>query len=112
MQLVIEQASTPSTALPPLARLLALLCIVLFTLQLVASAAHRHEGGKAKPHCAACQAAAVVPGPVSATPPPLLVVFLAVAYVLARLPAGAQVRAPAYLSPPGQGPPAPVSPQR
>lgn len=109
MQLVIEQASAPGTALSPLTRVLALLCIVLFTLQLVAAAAHHHEGGKAKPHCAACQAAAVVPGPVSATPPPLLAVFLAVAYLLACLPESAHVHAPAYLSPPGQGPPASIS---
>jgi hypothetical protein len=108
MQLAIEQAVTPARALSRLTRFVVLVCIALFALQIIATAAHSHEDGKLKHHCAACHTAAPVLGDVPATPPLLLVVFLAVVYLLARAPAPILVLAPAYLMPPGQGPPAPL----
>ncbi|WP_296945622.1 hypothetical protein [uncultured Massilia sp.] len=110
MHLAIEQAATPARALSRLTRLAVLVCIALFTFQVLAAAAHRHEDGKVRHHCAACHAAAPALGDVPATPPLLLVVFLAVVYLLARAPAPILVVAPGYLMPPGQGPPAALSP--
>ncbi|MDN4051736.1 hypothetical protein QPK32_01385 [Massilia sp. YIM B02763] len=109
MHLAIEQAVTPARALSRLTRFVVMACIALFAFQLVAAAAHHHEDGKVKHHCAACHTAAPVLGDVPATPPLLLAVFLAAVYLLARAPAPIVVVAPAYLMPPGQGPPSLLS---
>lgn len=108
MHLAIEQAVTPARVLSRLTRFVVTVCIALFAFQLLAAAAHHHEDGKVKHHCAACHTAAPVLGDVPATPPVLLAVFLAVVYLLARAPARILVVAPAYLMPPGHGPPSPL----
>lgn len=83
------------------------LCAIVFALQMLAASAHSHGLADQLDDCVVCQVANHLPAGVPGTPPTLLAVFLAVAYLLARLPAArAHIAPPSYLIPPRQAPPA------
>jgi hypothetical protein len=83
------------------------LCAIVFALQLLAASSHSHGVADQLDDCVVCQVTNHLPADVPGTPPTLLAVFLAVAYVLARLPAAqAHIAPPSYLIPPRQAPPA------
>lgn len=85
----------------------ALLCVfgLLFALQLIGAAAHQHELTDTLPDCAICHVAGHATADLPAAPPAILAVFLALAYVLARLPIRRFFAAPSYLIPSRQAPP-------
>lgn len=87
-------------------RLVLAVCAVVFVLQMLAAASHAHDAADKLDDCVACQMSAHFPADLPSTPPALLAVFLAVVYLLARLPAApAAFAAPRYLIPPRQAPP-------
>ena len=87
-------------------RCLLALCAIVFALQLLAASSHSHDLADKLDDCVACQMAHHFPADLPGTPPALLAIFLAVAYLLARLPAApAWFPAPRYLIPPRQAPP-------
>ncbi len=87
-------------------RLVLALCAFVFALQMLAASTHKHDIAEKFDDCVACQLSSHFPADLPATPPALLAVFLAVAYLLARLPsAPAFVASPRYLIPPRQAPP-------
>ena len=82
------------------------LCAIVFALQLLAASSHSHDLADKLDDCVACQMASHFPADLPGTPPALLAIFLAVAYLLARLPATpAWFPSPRYLIPPRQAPP-------
>jgi hypothetical protein len=82
------------------------LCAIVFALQLLLASTHRHDLADQLDDCVACQVAAHFPADLPGTPPALLAIFIALAYLLARLPsAPAAIALPRYLIPPRQAPP-------
>jgi hypothetical protein len=82
------------------------LCAIVFALQMLAASSHSHDLAEKIDDCVACHVASHFPADLPGTPPALLAVFLAVAYLLARLPAApARIVPPSYLIPPRQAPP-------
>ena len=82
------------------------LCAIVFALQALAATSHSHDLADKLDDCVACQLANHFPADLPGTPPALLAIVLAVAYVLARLPsAPAWFASPRYLIPPRQAPP-------
>ncbi len=82
------------------------LCAIVFALQVLAASSHSHDLADNLDDCVACQMASHFPADLPGTPPALLAIFLAVAYLLARLPlAPAWFASPRYLIPPRQAPP-------
>ncbi|XLZ72392.1 hypothetical protein ABT364_10640 [Massilia sp. SR12] len=87
-------------------RLVLALCALVFALQMLSASTHKHDLAEKIDDCVACQMSSHFPADLPATPPALLAVFLAVAYLLARLPsAPAFVASPRYLIPPRHAPP-------
>ena len=70
----------------PLRRVLLGLCALVLALQLVGSAFHDHDLGEQLSDCVSCHVASHAIADIPAVSPQLLAVFLAVAYLLARLP--------------------------
>lgn len=82
------------------------LCAIVFALQVLAASSHSHDLADKLDDCVACQMASHFAADLPGTPPALLALFLAVAYLLARLPlAPAWFASPRYLIPPRQAPP-------
>ncbi len=82
------------------------LCAIVFALQVLAASSHSHDLADQLDDCVACQMASHFPADLPGTPPALLALFLAVAYLLARLPAvPARFSSPRYLIPQRQAPP-------
>ncbi len=82
------------------------LCAIVFALQALAGSTHSHDLADKLDDCVACQMAGHFPADLPGTPPALLALFLAVAYLLACLPSSpARFAAPRYLLPPRQAPP-------
>lgn len=92
-----------------LRRLLLCVCSLVLVAQLMGVAFHEHDASEQVPDCVACQLASQPLADIPAVPPSLLAVFLAVAYILARLPQASAVVPRRYLIPARQGPPAPRS---
>lgn len=89
-----------------LLRWLLALCAIVFALQLLAASSHSHDLADKLDDCVACQMASHFPADRPSTPPALLAVFLAVAYLLARQPSAPAAIAPQrYLIPQRQAPP-------
>lgn len=95
----------PQPAAASLRRMLACLCALVLALQLVGAAFHDHDLGDQLTDCVSCQVAAHACALLPAVAPQLLAVFLAVAFVLARLPRVAPVVLRRYLIPSRQAPP-------
>ncbi|SDF74089.1 MULTISPECIES: hypothetical protein [unclassified Duganella] len=108
MLLAIQQSGALAVTLSRVRKAVVCVCIALFLFQLGVTAGHRHEATESKAHCVLCHAATPALGDLPAAGATLLAIFLAIAYVLARLPEGVRRAAPAYLRPASQGPPASV----
>lgn len=91
----------------PLRRMLLAVCALLLALQLVGSAFHEHDLSEQLSDCVSCQIAAHTIADLPAVAPQLLAVFLAIAWVLARLPRPVLVVPLQYLIPSPQAPPRP-----
>lgn len=89
----------------PLRRVLLVLCAMLLALQLVGSAFHDHDLDEQLSDCVSCQIAAHSIADLPAVAPQLLALFLAIAWVLARLPRPVLVVVRQYLIPSPQAPP-------
>lgn len=108
--LPMQTYSTQQFRAPPqgkrLWRWVLALCAIVFALQVLAASSHSHDLADNLDDCVACQMASHFPADLPGTPPALLAIFLAVAYLLARLPlAPAWFASPRYLIPPRQAPP-------
>ncbi len=91
----------------PLRRALLCLCALILTLQLAATAFHQHDLHEHLPECVSCQMASNLPADLPAAGPLLIAVFVAVGWLLARLPSTVDVQVRRYLIPLRQAPPAP-----
>ena len=84
------------------------LCALMLALQLVGSAFHDHDLDEQLSDCVSCQMASHAIADIPAVAPQLLALFLAVAYLLARLPRPLpHVVLRRYLIPPCLAPPRP-----
>lgn len=88
-----------------LRRLLACACALILALQLIGTSFHDHDLAEQLSDCVSCQVAAQASADLPATPPQLLAIFLAVAFLLARLPRPAPFYRRQYLIPSPQAPP-------
>ena len=106
MQTSVTTQRSPARQGKRLWRWMLALCAVVFALQVLAAATYSHDLADKLDDCVACQMASHFPADLPGTPPALLAIFLAVAYLLARLPAApAWFAASRYLIPPRQAPP-------
>ena len=88
-----------------LRRVLLCLCALAMALQLVGSSFHDHDLADQLSDCVSCHVGAHSHATLPAAPPVVLAVFLAIAYVLARLPHPVAVVVQRYLIPSRQAPP-------
>ena len=88
-----------------LRRLLLCACALILALQLIGSSYHDHDLAEQLSDCVSCQVAAHATADLPAVSPQLLAVFLAVVYLLARLPRPAPFYRRQYLIPSPQAPP-------
>jgi len=88
-----------------LRRILLVLCALTLSLQLIGSGFHHHDLDEQLSDCVSCHVTSHANAALPAAPPLLLAVFLAVAYVLARLPRPPLVVLRQYLIPSPQAPP-------
>lgn len=88
-----------------LRRVLLCLCALAMALQLIGTSFHDHDLADQLSDCVSCHVASHSQAAIPATPPEVLAVFLAIAYVLARLPRPAAVVLRRYLIPSRQAPP-------
>lgn len=86
-------------------RVLACLCALVLALQLVGASFHDHDLSEQLSDCVSCQIASHSTADLPAVPPQLLAIFLAIAFVIARLPRPAPVVLRRYLIPARQAPP-------
>lgn len=100
-----QNATRRQPASASLRRMLACLCALVLALQLVGASFHDHDLGEQLSDCVSCQIAAHAGAALPAVAPQLLAVFLAVAFILARLPRTAPVVPRRYLIPLRQAPP-------
>ena len=98
-------ASRNSHARTALRRLLACACALILALQLVGAAFHEHDLAEQLSDCVSCQVASHANAALPAVAPQLLAVFLAVAFILARLPRRVPYYRRQYLIPSPQAPP-------
>lgn len=106
MQTTVPPRCNPARQGKRLWRWLLAMCAIVFALQVLAASSHSHDLADQLDDCVACQMASHFPADLPGTPPALLAIFLAVAYLLARLPAApARIATPRYLTPPRQAPP-------
>lgn len=89
----------------PLRRVLACLCALILALQLVGAAFHDHHLAEQLSDCVSCQLASHSTADLPSAPPQLLAIFLAIAFVIARLPRPVPVVLRRYLIPCRQAPP-------
>lgn len=89
----------------PLARVVLFVCSVLLAIQLVGASFHDHDTADQLSDCISCQIAQHAITDLPAVDPVLLATFLAVAYVLARVPRPIPVVLRRYLIPTRQAPP-------
>lgn len=94
-----------SHASPVLRRLLVCACALILALQLVGASFHDHDLAEQLSDCVSCQVAAHGSADLPAASPLLLAVFLALAFILARLPRPAPHYRRQYLIPSPQAPP-------
>lgn len=80
-------------------------CAMLFALQVMGASWHQHEVIEKKADCVSCHFSAHLPAVASGAAPALLMVFLAVAYALARLHRTTYLVRPGFLRPRQQAPP-------
>ena len=99
------QATRQKVASAPLRRVLACLCALILSLQLVGASFHDHDLSEQLSDCVSCQLASHSSADLPAASPQLLAIFLVIAYVLARLPRPAPVVLRRYLIPSRQAPP-------
>jgi len=90
-------------------RVMLCLCALVMALQLVGSSFHDHDLADQLSDCVSCHVASHAHAALPAVAPELLAVFLAIAYVLARLPRPTMVVLRQYLIPSPQAPPRPHS---
>jgi len=90
-------------------RVILCLCALVMALQLVGSSFHDHDLAEQLSDCVSCHVASHASAALPAVAPQLLAVFLAVAYILARLPRPTPVVLRCYLIPSRQAPPRPNS---
>lgn len=88
-----------------LRRVLLCLCALAMALQLVGSSFHDHDLADQLSDCVSCHVASHSQAAIAAAPPEVLAVFLAVAFILARLPRPVAVVLRRYLIPSRQAPP-------
>ena len=88
-----------------LRRLFLCACALILALQLIGSSYHEHDLAEQLSDCVSCQVAAHGTADLAAVSPQLLAVFLAVVYLLARLPRPAPFYRRQYLIPSPQAPP-------
>lgn len=101
-------SSSPARQQPArtlLRRVLLCLCALAMALQLVGSSFHDHDLADQLSDCVSCHVAAHSQAAIPAAPPEVLAVFLAVAFILARLPRPVAVVLRRYLIPSRQAPP-------
>lgn len=85
--------------------MLACLCALILALQLVGSSFHDHDLSEQLSDCVSCQVASHSTADLPAVSPQLLAIFLAIAFVIARLPRPAPLVLRRYLIPLRQAPP-------
>lgn len=88
-----------------LRRLVLGLCALVMAFQLIGSSFHDHDLAEQLSDCVSCQLAAQSSAALPAVAPELLVLFLALAYILARQPRPPLVVLRRYLIPSRQAPP-------
>lgn len=88
-----------------LRRLLVCACALILALQLVGTSFHDHDLAEQLSDCVSCQVASHAKADLPAVSPQLLAIFLAIAYLLARLPRPAPIQRRQYLIPMPQAPP-------
>lgn len=94
-----------SHASTALRRLIVCVCALVLALQLVGASFHEHDLAEQLSDCVSCQVASHSTTALPAVSPQLLAVFLAVAFLLARLPRPLPFYRRQYLIPSPQAPP-------
>lgn len=102
---MLLEATHPQPIRAPLRRVLACLCALILALQMVGAAFHEHEMSEQMSDCVSCHLSSHSTAALPSAPPQVLALFLAVAYLLARLPRPLPVTLRRYLIPPRQAPP-------
>ena len=90
-------------------RVILCLCALVMALQLVSSSFHDHDLADQLSDCVSCHVSSHSHAALPSVAPELLATFLAVAYLIARLPRPALVVLRRYLIPARQAPPRPYS---
>lgn len=106
MQFSIAKFAANRHASGRVLRTLLWLCVVVFALQVAGAGWHDHELADQKSDCVSCHFSNNLPAAEPGAAPALLVIFLAVAYLLARQPRYCYLPTPSYLIPSRQAPPA------